>query len=195
VTHQPAIILAAGKSRRMGQPKALLPFRQGTFLSTLAETLAEFCVPIVAVFGHGGETLSASVPPGVTAVLNPDYECGMLTSLQAGLRAVDFAGARRILFTLVDHPAISVATIAALLNSEAPIAIPRFEARRGHPVVIRPEIAREFLDEPQTAKVRYTIDRHAAEIEYIDVPDPAINDDIDDPGLYLQLLQREAARH
>ncbi len=190
----PAIILAAGRSGRMGSPKALLPFRGGTFLSALSGTLAEFCDPIVAVFGHRGEDLAATVPPGVSPVLNPLYAAGMLTSLQAGLRALDLERATRILFTLVDHPAISRNTIEALFKSAAPIAIPRFAGKRGHPVVISGAIAREYLAEPASAKVRDVIDRHAAEIDYIDVPDSAIHDDIDDPALYSQLLTREAAR-
>jgi hypothetical protein len=61
-------------------------------------------------------------------------------------------------------------------------------------VLIRRQIAREFLAEPVTSKVRDVIDRHAGEIEYIDVDDPGISDDIDDPALYEKLLAREAAR-
>jgi len=182
----------------MGRPKAFLPFRHGTFLSILAETLGEFCAPVVAVFGYEGEALSAQAPAGVNPVVNPDFEAGMLTSLQTGLRALDLAGdladARQILFTLVDHPAVARATLAALTLSDAPIAIPRFNGRRGHPVAIRAEIAREFLSEPVTAKVRNVVDRHAAEIDYIELPDPGITDDIDDPELYQSLLRREAAR-
>lgn len=188
----PAIILAAGESRRMGRPKALLPFRTGTFLSTLADTLAAFCTPVIAVLGFQGELLAPQVPPGVRAVVNAHYQAGMLTSLQTGLNALDLANADRILFTLVDHPAVSPATITALLKSNAPIAIPRYNGRRGHPVIINATIAREFLDEPVSAKVRYLIDRHSAGIDYIDVPDPGINDDIDDPALYQALLEREA---
>ena len=97
-----------------------------------------------------------------------------------------------VLFTLVDHPAISLSTVDALLRSEAPIAIPRLENRRGHPVLVRREIFREFLLEPRDAKVRDVIDRHAAEISYIEVGDPGISDDIDDPVLYEKLLAREA---
>lgn len=178
----------------MGQPKAFLPFRGGTFLSTLAQTLEPFCSPIIAVFGHEGEALSALAPGGVVPVVNPDYQAGMLTSLQAGLRVLDLKGSEQILFTLVDHPAVASETIAALTRSRALIAIPRFHGRRGHPVAIRTEIAREFLGEPLTAKVRDAIDRHAAEIDYLDLSDPGITEDIDDPYLYRALLQREAAR-
>jgi molybdenum cofactor cytidylyltransferase len=94
----------------------------------------------------------------------------------------------------VDHPAVCPETVAEILRSNGLIAIPRFQGRRGHPVAIHPAIAREFLLEPPTAKVRHLIDRHAEDIEYIDLPDPGITDDIDDPNLYHALLEREAAR-
>jgi molybdenum cofactor cytidylyltransferase len=126
-------------------------------------------------------------------VVNADYQLGMLTSLQTGLRHLEAAGAfDRVLFTLVDHPAVAPSTIASLLESRAPIAIPRTGGKRGHPVLIDAEIARQFLAEPVTAKVRDTIDRNAAAIEYVEVADTAIHDDIDDPALYASLLAREA---
>ena len=136
--------------------------------------------------------MQAARPLGLLAVDNPDYPLGMLTSLQAGLRAVpDESDA--VFFTLVDHPAISLSTVDALLRSEATIAIPRFENRRGHPVLIRRAIFGEFLAEPPLSKVRDVIDRHAAEIEYTEVGDPGISDDVDDPSLYEKLLAREAS--
>ena len=98
------------------------------------------------------------------------------------------------MFTLVDHPAVLPETVDAVMQSTAPIAIPRCKNRRGHPVLITRQIAREFLLEPLTSKVRDVIDRHAAEIEYVDVDDPGISDDIDNPALYEKLLAREAAR-
>jgi len=188
-----AIILAAGESRRMGRPKAHLPFRGGTFLSGIAEILGRRCSPVVAVFGFDAERVKQAAPSTVLCVENPDYALGMLTSLQAGLRAVPET-CDTMLFTLVDHPAISSATVDAVMRSGALIAIPRFDNQRGHPVLIRRQIATEFLREPATSKVRDVIDRHAAEIEYVEVDDPGISDDIDDPALYAKLLAREAAR-
>lgn len=186
-----AIILSAGESRRMGRAKALLPFRGGTFLSVLAGTLGKFADPVIAVFGFDGARAAALAPKGVIATINHRYREGMLTSLQTGLQATD---ADRILFTLVDHPAVKPETVARLLDSTAPIVIPRAGGKRGHPVLINAAIAREFLQEPATAKVRDTIDRNAALIQYIDVPDTAIYDDIDDPALYEALLAREAVQ-
>jgi molybdenum cofactor cytidylyltransferase len=188
-----AIILSAGESRRMGRPKAFLPFRGGTFLSAIAQTLGTRCSPVIAVFGFDAARLSAQAPASVVPVTNPDYEQGMLTSLQAGLRAVP-AACDTVLFTLVDHPAITRETVDVLFDSTSPIAIPRMHGKRGHPVLVRRRIFEEFLAEPLTAKVRDVIDRHAEEIEYIEVDDPGISDDIDDPRLYEGLLAREATR-
>ncbi|MEP6717419.1 MAG: NTP transferase domain-containing protein [Terriglobia bacterium] len=187
----PAIILCGGESKRMGSPKALLPFRDGTFLSVLAEILKPFCSPVIAVFGADGDRLATLAPAGVTTVVNRNYKAGMLTSLQTGLREVESS---RVLFTLVDHPSPLATTLRALIASAAPIAIPRMNGRRGHPVIVGPGIAAEILAEAATAKVRDVIDRHAASIEYIEVNDPGISDDVDDPALYNALLAREADR-
>ncbi len=187
-----AIILAAGESSRMGRPKALLPFRGGTFLSVLAGTLGAHCSPVVAVFGAGAEALIAAAPGGVIPVTNSSYKLGMLTSLQAGLRALSPESRHQVLFTLVDHPAITVPTVEALLRSRAPIAIPRCRGKRGHPVTIRESVAGEILAEPVTSKIHDVINRHAAEIEYVEVDDPGIHDDIDDAAAYRELMLRES---
>lgn len=188
-----AIILAAGESRRMGRPKALLPFRGGTFLSEIAGTFQCRCSPVIAVFGYDGVRVARSAPEGILPVQNPDYELGMLSSLKAGLRAVPDA-CDAAFFTLVDHPAVSAETIDSLFESQSTIAIPRLDGRRGHPVLIRRELFAEFLSEPLESKVRNVIDRHAPEIAYIEVGDRGISDDIDDPRLYDDLLAREALR-
>ncbi len=190
-----SIILAAGESRRMGRPKALLPFRGGTFLSVLAATFSPFSDLVIAVFGFDGENVRLAAPDNVTAVVNTDYRLGMLTSLQTGLRACPDA-IDTILFTLVDHPAVSPGTVAQLLAAvpESDIAIPRFNGKRGHPVLMRRCFADQYLAEPLTAKVRDLIDRHAGQIRYVDVDDPGICDDVDDPALYQALLAREAIK-
>lgn len=188
-----AIILAAGESRRMGRPKALLPYRGGTFVSILAEKLSETCAPLCVVFGYQAHDLMASAPSSAIAVENTNYRYGMLTSLQAGLRALPELP-ERILFTLVDHPSVEIVTIRTLLQSNGALVIPRYAGKRGHPVIVSREIAREILAEPVASKLNRVIDRHAAEIHYLDVNDPGVRDDIDNPQLYEELLAREGAR-
>ena len=176
----------------MGRPKALLPFRGGTFVSEIAENLARHCVPVIAVFGFDAANVMRTALGSFVRVENPEYRKGMLTSLQAGLRAVpDDCDA--VCFTLVDHPAVAPSTVDALFRANAPIVIPRREGKRGHPVLVRREIMAEFLAEPPEAMVRHVIDRRAAEIVYLEVDDRGISDDIDDPALYEQLLAREVA--
>jgi molybdenum cofactor cytidylyltransferase len=187
-----AIILAAGESRRMGQPKALLPFRGGSFLSVLAETLSPHCSPVCAVFGADAKRLMSLAPSSLLVAENPNYASGMLTSLQAGLRALESVP-DRVLFTLVDHPAVASETIRALLDSADEIAIPKFNSKRGHPVLIRRRIAEEILAEPPTSKLNAVMDRHASEIHYLDLNDSGVTDDIDDPEAYRNLLNREEA--
>ena len=177
----------------MGRPKALLAFREGTFLSVLAGTLSELCSPVIAVFGFAAETALEHVPSGVTPVVNPCYQLGMLTSLQAGLRALG-APLPRVLFTPVDHPAVSAPTLAALFETDAPIVIPRYAGRRGHPVLLSPGVAAEILAEPSSFQANKVIDRNAAGIRYIDVDDPGVRDDVDTPELYEALLAREAGK-
>jgi CTP:molybdopterin cytidylyltransferase MocA len=188
-----AIILAAGESRRMGRAKALLPYRGGTFLSVLARTLGEFCSPVVGVFGFEAERMIPLAPDSLVAVENPDYRLGMLTSLQAGLRAFRSLP-ERVLFTLVDHPAICGETVRKLLEAENAIVIPRHGGKRGHPVILSRAIALEAMAEPASSKLNAIVDRHCAEISYIDVNDPGVCDDIDEPRLYEELLSREGAR-
>lgn len=112
----------------------------------------------------------------------------MLTSLQCGLRAVPDS-ANFVFFTPVDLPAVqsgSVSTLAAAAGS-APLVIPRHNGRRGHPVLIARELIPEFLALPPSAQARDAVERHATEIRYIDVDDPGILMDIDDPWDYARL--------
>jgi molybdenum cofactor cytidylyltransferase len=170
----------------------MLPFRGGSFISVLAETLGAHCLPVYAVFGSDARQLMTQAPSLVIAVENPDYLQGMLTSLQAGLRAMpDLPD--RILFTLVDHPSVGSDTVRELLRSDAALVMPRYAGKRGHPVIIGREIAREILAEPVSSKLNTVFDRHAAAIHYIDVDDAGVRDDIDDPQLYQALLKREGA--
>jgi len=177
----------------MGRPKAILPFRGGTFISVLAETLGSCYGPVYAVFGFDAEVLMQNAPPSVVAVKNPQFEQGMLTSFQAGLRAIGKLP-ERVVFTLVDHPAVEAGTVVKLLDSDAALVMPRYAGKRGHPVIMRREIAQEILSEPPTSKLNHVLDRHAGKIHYVDVDDSGVRDDIDNPRLYQDLLAREGAR-
>jgi CTP:molybdopterin cytidylyltransferase MocA len=195
------LILAAGESRRMGSPKALLNFQGETFLDRLVGLLGRRCSPVIAVLGAQREMVRAGLRRAGDALVveNPDYLLGQLTSMQCGLRAVP-AGAEGVLFTLVDHPAVAPATIDALvadawlddacLDSGGPalLRIPRCGGRRGHPIWIARSLVPEFLALPAGSSAREVVARHERETAYIEVRDPGILTDVDDPPAYATLL-------
>ncbi len=189
----PAIILSAGESRRMGTPKALLNFRGRTFLDTLISQLGLYCHPVIVVLGHDADRIrSASTASSASArvVVNPDYPLGMLTSLQCGLRAVP-ASASHAIFTLVDHPDPSASTLAAVVNAPpAPVVIPRFAGRKGHPVRLSRLVIEEILALPPDAKPTDVLYRHLAATQFLHTEDPGVVDDVDDRAAYHELLTR-----
>jgi len=190
------LILAAGESRRMGSPKALLEFQGETFLDRLIGLFSRRCMPVIAVLGAQHEIVRAGLRRAGDALLveNPEFRLGQLTSMQCGLRAVP-ADAGGVLFTLVDHPAVTPATIAALLDcgAPAPLRIPRCDGRRGHPIWISRSLMPEFLALPVGSSAREVVTRHSSEIAYIEVDDPGILADVDDPAAYQRLLARSGA--
>jgi CTP:molybdopterin cytidylyltransferase MocA len=111
------LILAAGESKRMGSPKALLEFQGETFLDCLTATFSQFCDPVVVVLGCGSGEIRAGLkhPERALIARNADYHLGQLSSMQCGLRALPPDGVEGVLFTLVDHPNVQPSTLAALL--------------------------------------------------------------------------------
>jgi molybdenum cofactor cytidylyltransferase len=179
------LILAAGESRRMGSPKALLRYRDDTFLDRLAGLFAARCSPVIVVLGAEAERIRSNAHFAATYVVNPNYARGQTTSMQCGLRAVP-PGADGVLFTLVDHPAVLPATIDVLLAEPraALLRVPRYHGRRGHPIWFSRDLIPEFLALPETGSARDVVASHGAQTEFLDVDDPGILADIDDPEAY-----------
>ena len=126
----PGLVLAAGRSRRMGRPKALLPAGDAgdTFVGRIVRTLRAAGVDeIVVVAGDLAPEIASALageahPPRV--VVNPEPGRGQFSSLQTGLRAVNRPGIRGVLATLVDVPLVTAGTVAALLAAHAATAAP-----------------------------------------------------------------------
>lgn len=181
------LILAAGESRRMGSPKALLPYGSETFLDTLIGLFSTRCSPVIVVLGAGAEAIRAAVARPATFVVNANYARGMTTSLQCGLRAVP-PDAEGVLFTLVDHPSVMPATVDTLLAPPRPLVrVPRYGAERGHPIWFSRDLIPEFLAIPDGGAANAVVRGHAGETEFLDLDDPGITADIDDPEAYRNL--------
>jgi len=171
----------------MGFPKALLRYRDETFLDTLTGLFALRCDPVIVVLGAHAERIRERAARPASFVLNPDYVRGMTVSLQCGLRAVP-AGAGSVLLTLVDHPAVAPQTLDALIAPPRPLVrVPRYAGRRGHPICFSRDLIGEFLALGNGGSARDVVHAHAAETEFLDLDDPGILADIDDAEAYLRL--------
>lgn len=186
------LILAAGASSRMGQPKALLLYEGETFLDRLTGILESRCAEVIAVTGFHGEAIRAGLKRRPTLVTNPQPERGQLSSLKCGLRALP-DNAEAFLFVPVDYPAVRKETVERLVDAldasaDAVLAIPRFEGRHGHPVACRRPMARELLELTDKDSARDVVRSHKLETIYIDVADAGVVTDVDDPAAYQRLL-------
>lgn len=183
------IILAAGASSRMGSPKALLDYRGEMFVERLIRVLSRVCDPVIVALGYHAGAIRPAIAATATIVTNPAPERGQLSSLQTALAALP-AGAEGFLFTPVDSPAVEPATVECLAaefrrrDPAASFVIPRYRGKHGHPVFAARAIADELLALPATAQAREVVHRHVADTVYIDVEDPGILVDVDDPAAY-----------
>ena len=197
----PALVLAAGKSSRMGRTKALLPIGSPgeTFLNRIIRVLREGGIErVIVVIGGDAAAVRASLPrddAALTAVENPHFEEGQLSSLLVGLHAVEqrFDDVDAVMMTLVDLPLISASTTRAVLaafraHPDAPLVRPRHEARHGHPVIFNRSIFGELRPADPSKGAKTVVHAHAAEEVNVDVDDDGSFIDIDTPEEYARLI-------
>jgi molybdenum cofactor cytidylyltransferase len=202
----PAIVLAAGKSSRMGRPKANLPLEGGaTFLSHLVRSFHAAAVDDgVIVVGHDAEAVvsaaaRALATTGVAArfVLNPDYETGQLSSLLKGLNFVDRPGVTAALLTLVDVPLVDPGTIRAVidryLQTHAPIVRPVRGGEHGHPVLIDRSLFEDIRRADPAVGAKEVVRAHASAAGDVEVADDGAFMDFDTAADYERLAGRRPA--
>lgn len=184
------IVLAAGRSSRMGAPKALMAVEGKSFLEHAVRVLREGgCEPVVVVLSAAGEPRQRVLASaaGALVVENPDPGAEQIASLRLGLDLLGGEVAAAMVMP-VDHPLTSRETVAALIAAfdarGAPIVRPVFQEQPGHPVLfarsVWPELAEPDLDEG----AREILQRHHPDIENVPVDDHGVTVDIDTPADY-----------
>lgn len=188
-TSIPAVIPAAGRSHRMGVPKALLDAGGKSFLARILASLREGgASPLVVVVRNLEDPVAEEGRNhGGVVALNPDPSSGPVSSLQAGLRALP-AEAPAVLFSPVDHPLFSPDTVGALISAfldrGAPLVVPAFEGWRGHPVLFGRALFPELLEQNLPEGARTVVRRYLGDRLQLEVEDPGILADIDTPEDY-----------
>jgi molybdenum cofactor cytidylyltransferase len=192
------IILAAGRSLRMGAPKALLRTPDGrTFVRRLMLTLRQGGIAPVVVVGRPDDgALRAEVEQEAGRyIVNADADAGgQLSSLVAGLDEVDRAELGGVMVTPVDAPLVSAATVTTLLavfdTTFAPVVRPRLRGRHGHPVIFSRALFDELRRADRTVGAKAILRAHAAAVINVDVDDAGVVDDVDTPESYRVVLDR-----
>ena len=191
-----AIILAAGESRRMGQPKQLLPFGDKTMLECV---IAAFGTPRVdeirVVVGYKADEIAAKIAHTPCKIVKNDrYSLGMFTSMQAGLRDLP-KKTRIVMLAICDQPRLKRKTVETLIEEfekkRHKILIPSYNGRQGHPPLLRAEYAKEILAMEESLTLKHFYAEHADDIARLVVEDEGVLVDIDDRETY----ERELKKH
>ncbi|GIV66416.1 MAG: hypothetical protein KatS3mg047_0809 [Bellilinea sp.] len=187
-----AIVLAAGLSTRMGQPKLLLEWGGKTVLQAVLTTLHYAGIErIYTVIGANREAIQNninSLPFPVETVFNPDYSNGeMSDSIKVGIRAVSH-DASAVLIVLGDQPQMKGEVVRKLLDcygkTNARIIVPSFQFRRGHPWLIKCGLWNELENLNPSFTLRDFLRKYQDEIHYVVVDTPTVLQDLDTPEDY-----------
>ena len=195
------VVLAGGRSARMGSPKALLDFRGQPFVVRILEALEALEVKTrVIVVGPDAPRIRPAVAGHDCLIVeNADVDGGPIASLRAALRALQPVQPRAVLVWPVDLPHVRVTTVERLLETyrrlegggKVPAVVPTFAERRGHPVLWGAALFEELLTSDAATRqgARAVLHAHAAEIAPVAVDDPAVIDDLNTPEDYERLVR------
>ncbi|MEU7924284.1 nucleotidyltransferase family protein [Micromonospora sp. NPDC049107] len=179
------LLLAAGAGRRLGQPKALLPYRRRPLVEHAAGLLtAAGCRPVLVVLGAQADQIRARTRlPEV--VVNDDWASGMGSSLRAGLDSLASSPAAAVVVTLVDQPGLTpeaVRRVARDATAESLAMATYRDGRRGHPVLLGrdhwPGVAEAATGD---RGARDYLRAHATAVQLVDCADVADDTDVDLP--------------
>jgi len=195
-----AIIAAAGRSQRMGEPKQLLPWGSSTVIATVVTNLtAAGATPILCVTGHRHKEIASALTATAaeTHYNEAHATTEMLCSYQTGLQALMARSATGAILALGDQPHIPIAVLQSIVAqakaSPEQIVIPSYAMRRGHPFYVPRRLWHEIIALAQDDTLRTVMNRHGAAIVYVTVDDDAILRDMDTPEAYAELRARNRA--
>lgn len=192
------VILAAGESKRMGQPKALLKIGERTFIDHIAASLTSSNLDLIyVVLGDQADSIAPVLPKNVQVVQHPNYREGQLSSLKAAIERAQYENCDGAVVTLVDHPLISPSLVGRLIEnfylSKKRIIVPTHQGKRGHPVLYSREVFSEILAAPQNVGANTIRETNLAHTLELEVNDPTILIDIDTPQDYERYIIRTLA--
>jgi molybdenum cofactor cytidylyltransferase len=187
-----AIVLAAGGSQRFGQPKLALPWGDTTLLGhAVRVTRASQADQVLVVLGDAAAQLRRSITdPAVQVVVNREWAAGLSTSVRVALEAAG-SGWSAVVFMLADQPGVTPAVIDALITRHqrtlAPIVVPTYKGQRGNPALFDRRLRDRLSELKGDRGGQALFDEYSDEIEWVEVDELGILEDIDTPADYDRL--------
>ncbi len=191
-----AIIVAAGMSSRMGDFKPMLNIGSISIAQRIVANFHQAGVDkIVMITGYNATTLERHLSGnGIIFLRNENYETTqMFDSAKIGLEYLKDK-CDRILFTPVDIPLFTSATVRTLIESGAELACPVCEGQQGHPILIAARLVDNILSDSGEGGLKGAISRCGAEMREIEVEDAGVLHDADTPEDYRALLNMHNAQ-
>ena len=192
-TEVAAIILAAGRSQRMGAFKPLLPFGPSTIIETCIENMrsggVETVVVVIGQDQRAAELKAHLHDANVIFAINPDPESEMSASIASGIRAVPDC-TRAVIINPVDHAAVPGEVVATLLSEwkqGARLVKPTWEQRGGHPVLIDLEFRAELMRLDPDGGLKSFFSNHQEQVRRVAVNSNCIARDMDTWDDYVAL--------
>jgi molybdenum cofactor cytidylyltransferase len=190
-----AVILAAGESRRMGSPKALVPFHGRPFLEHLLEVTRHPKVGVQrVVLGAGAEDICNKLQlDPASVVVNPRWEEGQLTSIHTAVNSLP-PGTDGMMLCLVDHPLITAALVGELISkfysSQRLVVVPTYLGKRGHPVIFSSKLYPELLAAPTDKGARAVVWAHAVDLLEVPTAEEGVILNLNDPDTMRKAMDR-----
>jgi len=178
-SHLSAIILAAGESTRMGEPKALVNFGKNSFLQTIRNNLTKSGVEhIVTVLGYAANEIILKLNlQEDDFIIHKNYRLGQFSSFQAGVKRLP-PETKGAFLCLVDQPQIQPEVFYQLRQAfemyPGKIIIPAFQGKRGHPTVFPGSLFSEIIAVPANSTAKEIIYSHREIILEMNIPDKSI---------------------
>ncbi len=195
-----AVILSGGESRRMGAPKALLPYQGKTFVEHLLDVTrhARVGVTRIVVGAHADEIREKLSAHAAEIVVNQNWERGQLSSIQAGIRSLPDSGTAGMILCPVDHPIVSAALVAQIIaefdSRGKAIVLPTYQGRRGHPVIFRASLYQELLAASAEVGARQVVWAHANDICEVATEEEGVILNINDAATLERALRPPAGK-